>query len=249
MSVVKTPWLFLLIPILLVGLISADQTDSPYEVDENKFFIHTSDPATGNLKMILRNDTGAHIGSLKNTIKFEDLKGNTVSFAMNGGMYMENQDPLGLYIEDGKQYRKLNKVKDAYGNFYLQPNGVFYIRKDNTAGITETSKVNDVSQMKYATQSGPMLLIDGKYHPKLNKGSSNLRVRNGVGILPNGEVMFAISKKPVNFYDFATLFKQNGCEQALYLDGFVSRMYAPKSGVKQQGGRFGVIIVESSPKQ
>ncbi|MEO0404805.1 MAG: phosphodiester glycosidase family protein [Bacteroidota bacterium] len=241
----KAPLLFLfLAPVILTLTLSFNQEDQTYKVDQDRFYIHVADPTSGNLRMSLKNDTGAHFGSLKNLIRYEAQLGNEVKFAMNGGMYMENQNPLGLYIENGEQFRKLNRVKEAFGNFYLQPNGVFYINKDNHAEISVTTNVKDVSDMKFATQSGPMLLIDGDYHPKLNKGSSNLRVRNGVGILPDGLVMFAISKKPVNFYDFATLFKQNGCQQALYLDGFVSRMYCPSSDVQQQGGRFGVIIYE-----
>jgi len=90
-----------------------------------------------------------------------------------------------------------------------------------------------------------MLLIDGIYHQKLIKGSTNLHIRNGVGILPNGAVMFAMSKEKVNFYDLATLFKQNGCRNALYLDGFVSQTYLPSSDWVQLQGRFGVIIGEA----
>jgi uncharacterized protein YigE (DUF2233 family) len=89
-----------------------------------------------------------------------------------------------------------------------------------------------------------MLLIDGEYHPALKKGSTNMHIRNGVGILPNGNVLFAISKQKVNFYDFATLFKQMGCKNALYLDGFVSKCYLPANGANDLGGAFGVIIGE-----
>lgn len=87
-----------------------------------------------------------------------------------------------------------------------------------------------------------MLVIDGKLHPKFNEGSKNLNIRNGVGILPNGNVLFAMSKKKINFYDFAQYFKKLGCKNALYLDGFVSRTYLPSKGYKTNGGKFGVII-------
>ncbi len=90
-----------------------------------------------------------------------------------------------------------------------------------------------------------MLLIKGAYHQKLKKGSSNLLIRNGVGILPNGNVLFAMSKEKVNFYDLATLFKQKGCKNALYLDGFVSRTYLPSSDWEQLDGNFGVMIGET----
>ena len=90
-----------------------------------------------------------------------------------------------------------------------------------------------------------MLVIDGEMHPKFNRNSSNKHIRNGVGILANGNLVFAISKEKINFYDFASYFQQKGCNDALYLDGFVSRMYLPSRDWKQTDGNFAVIIAES----
>lgn len=163
---------------------------------------------------------------------------------MNGGMYMRDQTPLGLYIENGETKKKINAVKDAFGNFYMQPNGIFTIYNNDSAAVIKTTDYQSDKKIKYATQSGPMLLINGDTHPKFNKGSSNLNIRNGVGILPNGNPIFAISKKPINFYDFAEYFKKLGCKNALYLDGFVSRAYIPAKNWTQTDGQFGVIIAE-----
>jgi len=82
-------------------------------------------------------------------------------------------------------------------------------------------------------------------HPKFNMGSTNVNIRNGVGVLPDGSLLFAMSKEKINFYDFALYFKQNGCENALYLDGFVSKTYLPSQGWEQLDGNFGVIIGET----
>lgn len=101
------------------------------------------------------------------------------------------------------------------------------------------------SSVLFATQSGPMLLVNGEYHEVLTKGSSNLHIRNGVGVLPDGKVLFVMSKEKVNFYDLATLFKQRGCKNALYLDGFVSRIYLPSKNWEQLDGDFGVMIAET----
>ena len=87
-----------------------------------------------------------------------------------------------------------------------------------------------------------MLVVDGKKHSKFMEGSKNLNIRNGVGILPNGNVLFAISKEKINFYDFAAFFQNKGCKNALYLDGFVSRAYIPSKNWIQLDGRFGVLI-------
>lgn len=159
---------------------------------------------------------------------------------MNGGMYMEDFKPLGLYIEDGIKLKSLNKSEGS-GNFYLKPNGVFYITNENVPFVCKTSDFVS-NNIKYATQSGPMLVVDGQIHSAFKKGSTNLNIRNGVGILPNNKAVFAISKTEINFYDFAKYFQQLGCKNALYLDGFVSRMYLPEKKWIQTEGNFGVII-------
>lgn len=96
--------------------------------------------------------------------------------------------------------------------------------------------------MQYTTQSGPMLVINRAIHPEFKEGSANLNIRNGLGILPDGKVLFAMSKTEVNFYDFAQFFKNKGCKNALYLDGFVSRTFAPSQNWQQTDGNFGVMI-------
>jgi uncharacterized protein YigE (DUF2233 family) len=168
---------------------------------------------------------------------------------MNGGMYLRDLSPQGLYIEGGKQIKVLDTAQEAYGNFYMQPNGIFYITKDNKAYVTATKyfKYPD-DTINFATQSGPMLLINGKIHHKFMPLSKNLHIRNGVGILPNGNLLFAISKGKINFYDFAMFFKKHGCKNALYLDGFVSRIYLPEKGIENQDGLFGIIIAEVANK-
>lgn len=87
-----------------------------------------------------------------------------------------------------------------------------------------------------------MLLINGKIHSAFKKGSTNFHIRNGVGILPDNRVIFAMSKSKVNFYDFALYFKSLGCKNALYLDGYVSQTYLPEKNWIQTDGNFGVII-------
>ena len=87
-----------------------------------------------------------------------------------------------------------------------------------------------------------MLLVDGEIHPAFHKSSANLNIRNGVGVLPNNKVVFAMSKEPISFYEFANYFKSLGCRNALYLDGLVSRTYLPEKNWVQTDGDFGVII-------
>ena len=161
---------------------------------------------------------------------------------MNGGMHKKDQSPQGLYIENGSTITPLDTKEIGYGNFYLQPNGVFYITEENNSTICTAKAFKGTKNIKYATQSGPMLVIDGKLHKKLTKGSKDLHIRNGVGVLPNGNLLFAMSKEKINFYDFATFFQEKDCKNALYLDGFVSKTYLPEKNYEQVDGDFGVII-------
>lgn len=216
--------------------------ESIQQVDDTRVISYQVDSEIQDLEFYWKDSEGenySNFGNLKAQLEKQDQE---LLFAMNGGMYLKDGSPQGLFIENGEVKKRINNRNSDYGNFYMKPNGVFYVTDENTAVVCQTPQVKNTDHIKYATQSGPMLLIDGKLHPKFIKGSKNLHIRNGVGVLPNGEVLFAISKEEINFYDFATFFKQRGCRNALYLDGFVSRMYAPSLGVNQLDGHFGVII-------
>lgn len=196
------------------------------------------------IDFFLKDIKGSYFNNHGNLVKYLKSQGRELKFAMNGGMYLKDASPQGLYIEKGKLIKKINLNKSSYGNFYLQPNGVFYINKDNSANVATTSEFKQTAKIKYATQSGPMLLIKGKMHSAFTKGSKHLYIRNGVGILKNGDLLFAMSKDSINFYDFASYFEEQGCKNALYLDGAISKTYLPEKGIKQVKGRFGVIIAE-----
>ncbi|MDI9310176.1 MAG: phosphodiester glycosidase family protein [Limnohabitans sp.] len=193
------------------------------------------------IKMFWKDEKG------KLFIDFLQLKNNLESkkyklvFAMNGGMFKKDFSPQGLYIENGVEKSAID-TSNGEGNFYLKPNGIFYLDKKNKPSIVITPDFKNSKNVKYATQSGPMLVVKGKINAQFQEKSKNLNIRNGVGILPNGNAIFAISKEEVNFYEFAKFFKDRGCKEALYLDGFVSRMYLPQKKWEQFDGRFGVII-------
>lgn len=193
------------------------------------------------IRFFWKNKKSEHYKNFANLNAQLRAKGDSLRFASNGGMYTPKLGPQGLYIEAGKTLEKIDK-EDGSGNFYMKPNGVFLINEAG-AKVIETTKYSRHSPTLFATQSGPMLLIDGAIHPAFNEGSKNLNVRNGVGIADDGAVVFAISNERVNFYDFASLFKEKyGCQNALYLDGVVSKCHLPELQRSDKGGNFGVII-------
>ncbi|GJE17455.1 phosphodiester glycosidase family protein [Methylobacterium marchantiae] len=154
--------------------------------------------------------------------------GPKLSFAMNGGMYDKGQAPVGLYVEEGREMKGVSTANGP-GNFHLKPNGIFYV-KGERAGVAETARyLRQKIKPDFATQSGPMLVIDGKIHPKISTDGPSQKIRNGVGVRDDGRTaVFAISERPVTFGSFARLFKDTlGCANALFLDGSVSSLYAP----------------------
>ncbi len=156
-----------------------------------------------------------------------EVRGDSVIAITNAGIFEPGLIPTGLFIDNGHQLRPLN-IQDGYGNFYLKPNGVFYTGHDG-AGIVATSRFDTArTAITYAVQSGPLLVEKGRIHPEFTAGSTNCRLRSGIGITPDGTVHIAISNGAVNLYDFATYFRDVlETPDALYLDGSISALYAP----------------------
>lgn len=172
---------------------------------------------------------------------------NTLSFAMNAGMYNEDYAPIGYTVIEGEEVRSLN-LKEGGGNFHLLPNGVLWWDESGNVQVTEShalnEQINDNSaEPWYATQSGPMLVIDDEIHPQFNPESTSLKMRNGAGVCSDGSIQFVNSEQPVTFHEFATLFKDElGCPNALFLDGGIaSALYAPSID-KQDKKEMGVMI-------
>ena len=208
---------------------------------DDEILTYIVDAKSQDLQFYWKKNNGENFKSIQNLKSFVESKQLKLLFAMNGGMYKKDNSPQGLFIENKKTLSFID-TSDGEGNFYLKPNGVFYISSDNIAFVCKTADFIDNGKIKFATQSGPMLLNDGQIHTAFKNGSKNLNIRNGVGILPNNKIVFAMSKIEISFYDFAKYFQSLGCKNALYLDGFVSRTYLPEKKWIQTDGNFGVII-------
>lgn len=235
----KTTALFLVVITLLsVGFLI---NKKGLKVDDDRFVSCIVNPNQQNTAFYWKDEKNENFRSLLNLKLWMEKHHQKLLFAMNAGMYKKDHTPQGLFIE--KQIiRSEIDTANGKGNFYLKPNGIFYLTIDNTPVICKTAQFIQSKKVKYATQSGPMLVINGKIHDAFAANSTNLNIRNGVGILPNNKLLFAMSKKEINFYDFADYFRKMGCKNALYLDGFVSRTYLPEKKWIQTDGDFGVMI-------
>lgn len=208
-----------------------------------QFTAYTVNVKQSELIFFLKNKAGKRLSSFQGLKDMLKGQGKNLAFATNGGMFHPTHEPVGLFVEAGKQRTPLNTKKES-GNFYMSPNGVFCVTNDRRVIIKKTADYASIkNQAWYATQSGPMLIIDGKINPKFKEGSTNQYTRSGVGIINSAKAVFIISDTPVNFYDFALLFKEKyGCKNALYLDGAISKMYAPNLQANDLSGDFGVMI-------
>jgi len=146
--------------------------------------------------------------------------------AMNAGMYHADFSPVGLYVEDGKEFAGLN-TENGEGNFFMKPNGVFFIDEDGQPGVLETNAYAAAGvRPSFATQSGPMLVVDGDLHGRFEPDGESRYIRNGVGVNEAGRVVLAISRGPVSLGRFARLFRDAlACRNALFFDGAISALY------------------------
>ena len=176
---------------------------------------------------------------------------SSIAFLCNAGIFNPDMNPVGLHIENGKTLVPINR-NTGEGNFYLLPNGVFFVNQTG-AHVMETANVTDdlLKGMKLATQSGPILVSDGAINSQFAEDSSNRKLRSGVGVYANGTTHFVISKGEVTFYDFASFFRDRlACANALYLDGAISRFHVPDTLEQRpaESGFAGILVAKTNPQ-
>lgn len=207
------------------------------------YTVCTFDASTDDIRLFHSDAEGEPFLQFDTLERELDEQGEVLIFAMNGGMYHEDRRPVGYY-RDGLGDQATVNTNDGPGNFHMKPNGVFWLN-GSEAGITESAAYLEAGlNPQYATQSGPMLVIDGALHPDLNPEGTSHRRRNGVGVSADGTtVYFAISDSAVTFYEFATLFRDViQVPNALFLDGQVSRIYVPSINRYEIGTDLGPMI-------
>ncbi|MEL7279263.1 MAG: phosphodiester glycosidase family protein [Pseudomonadota bacterium] len=209
-----------------------------------KYTICKVDAAQEDIRLFLNDpEDGTTLGTFGKVDRLLGQSGEKLILAMNAGMYHSDRSPVGHYVEDGQEQSPLITA-DGPGNFGLLPNGVFCVG-DGIASVVESRRFDrERPACRFATQSGPMLVIDGALHPRFLEGSDSTFIRNGVGVSQDGKtVWFVISEEPVNFYAFGSLFLEYlRTPQALYFDGNISRLYVRAEGRHDAGFPMGPIV-------
>ena len=130
------------------------------------------------------------------------------------------------------------------------PNGVFF----GTGGkwrvlSTEAFYASVSDRPEFGTQSGPMLVIEGKLHPAIQDNGPSRAIRNGVGVDAKGMAHFVIADAPISFGQLARYFRDElKTPNALYLDGQVSALWDPARGRLDKARNGPIVVVTKRPK-
>ena len=264
MTLLNRRW-FLVLFLLASAVATGAAFAETIEFRGAKFYLYRFDPKVEKLELFLPGQTAQRSPTFAQLEKDLNAEGRRLKVAMNAGIYEPGFRPSGLHISEGKVVVPLNtngpppkqSPNDSTPNFFLLPNGVFFIREDGTAAVMSTSFYAQANETpRLATQSGPLLLANGQIHPVFNEPSKNRLLRNGVGVDSLGRVVLVSSvREPresglINFWGFAALFRdQLDCQSALYLDGDISRLYirGETDDVVPQSNFFAGILAITEP--
>jgi len=209
------------------------------------FDVFHIDLTQAELQLFWKDPEGKPFENFRTLEAWLKAQGKRMVFATNSGIYARDRTPLGLHLErPGEALEALNR-KSGGGNFFLKPNGLFYVDECG-AHVAETEAYAAAAPApRLALQSGPLLLEEGRIHPKFQVDSDSRYLRSGIGVDSTGKVVIALSRWPLNLHSFALLFRDAlDCRSALYLDGGISAIYAPFAGKTGPGMKYvGILAV------
>ena len=214
------------------------------QAGDGTFTVVRVDTASQQLRIFWRDDRGKPLRRLDRLAAWLQGRNKKLVFGMNAGMYHADGPPVGLLVIAGQELAPLN-LASGEGNFFLKPNGVFLLTAKGPRVVDAMDYEQAREGVRFATQSGPLLLKDGQIHGSFNANSASRYIRNGVCAL-GSQAIFVISERPVTPHEFASFFRDElHCREALYLDGAVSSLYSPalrrNDRLGELGSLFGVV--------
>lgn len=249
-------WARIAAPLLIVAALiitfavtarTQNARERPCEVhrfEGSRFIVCTYDATRQDLRLASRDADGSYLRDFDALEQALGADAARLRFAMNAGMFNDRGAPIGLYVQDGERRHRL-RLTEGPGNFHMKPNGVFWQGADGAVHVTPSEEFNAVgADARWATQSGPMLVIDGELHPRFQHDGPSRYIRNGVGLRDARRAYFVISSGVVSFGRFARFFRDElGCTDALFFDGAVSSLWAPSLGRRDDAHAIGPMVV------
>lgn len=237
--------MFRIAAIMLMSFLWSGLLAAADRVEWNGIIFHVVVTEPEKVELYWKDEKGNSFRQFRTLQEYLRGKNRRIAFMMNGGLFEDDGSPCGLLVIDGETLRPLN-LRDGEGNFYLKPNGVFYIAAGEAHIVSSETFARTEPKARLAIQSGPLLLERGRIHPAFSPTSKWALHRNGVGVRRDGRVVFAITEfeqqRRVTLYEFAEFFRHQGCENALFLDGDISRMLTDVKGDIRPGNFFGTIF-------
>jgi uncharacterized protein YigE (DUF2233 family) len=214
------------------------------EFEGSRFIVCTFDARRDELLLASRGADGAYLRGFERLSDELGRDAARVRFAMNAGMFDARGAPIGLFVAQGEQQHSIS-LTDGPGNFHMKPNGVFWQDESGAVHVDTSEAYNaEPRAARWATQSGPMLLIGGELHPRIQEDGPSRYIRNGVGVRDANTAYFVISSGVVSFGRFARFFRDElNCADALFLDGSVSSLWAPDMERRDESERLGPLLV------
>lgn len=162
-----------------------------------------------------------------------------MNFCVNGPLVSPNKLPVGGYVDNGTQMKNWVNPEDSGGNFAVD-NAIFGLGFDGNLYMVSSNQKEMVPQMKWAFQNGPILVKDSL---NMRGTSQSKTARSGIGYKKDGTIVVIVSISPITFYEFANLFVQEGCSNALYLDG------GPYVGCSNKDTTYGTMVSQATKLQ
>ena len=219
------------------------------QADGRRYQVVQVDLTQATLRLYWRDEQGRPYRTLAALDRALTARGETLLAATNAGIFYRTREPAGLHVERGTALRPLNRSRtppagEGPGNFFAQPNGVFYLARDGSAHVVTTAEATHrPGRMVEATQSGPLLLRDGVPHPLAGRADV---ARNAIAVCAPRRVALVLAPDGASIRQLALFVRDTlGCRDALYLDGTISGLRVPSARVDRDGAYVGMIGVTS----
>ena len=139
---------------------------APRSFDDRAFPVYVFDPRHDDIRLFWKGPDARPYGSLAALAEALGSKGQRLAFAMNAGMFAEDQSPVGLYVENRHTLHEAD-TRGGATNFHMKPNGVFWVATASPGSWRPAATLPAPPPARYATRSGPMLVVNGKIHPRI----------------------------------------------------------------------------------